>query len=147
LWGSRTAWVVSIVPWRRTPWVVAQMWRGVGGAYLTNHGSRQLIGGEWTSESIMKAICALQCASPAATRGQRRFCLAAASANSSRRSCDGRRQHFKGTTQGVRLQGDAISPKMSYNRFSMCSGNYSLSLWRPRLPNGYSCKSSCARPG
>ena len=26
--GSRTAWVVSIVPWRRTPWVVAQMWRG-----------------------------------------------------------------------------------------------------------------------
>ena len=57
----------------------------------------------------------LQCASPAATRGQRRFCLAAASANSSRRSRDGPRQHFKGTTQGVRLQGDVISPKMSYN--------------------------------
>ena len=50
----------------------------------------------------------LQCASPAATRGQRRFCLAAASANSSRRSRDERRQHFKGTTQGVRLQGDVI---------------------------------------
>jgi len=26
--GSRTAWVVSIVSRRRTPWVVAQMWRG-----------------------------------------------------------------------------------------------------------------------
>ena len=29
--GSRTAWVVSIVPWRRTPWVIAQMWRGTDG--------------------------------------------------------------------------------------------------------------------
>ena len=61
----------------------------------------------------------LQCASPAATRGQRRFCLAAASANSSRCSRDGQRQHFKGTTQGFRLQGDVISPKMSYNRPNM----------------------------
>ena len=42
--------------------------------------------------------------------------ISESSANSSRRSRDGRRQHFKGTTQGVRLQGDVISPKMSYNR-------------------------------
>ena len=31
LFGSRTAWVVSIVPWRRTPWTIAQMWRGTDG--------------------------------------------------------------------------------------------------------------------
>jgi len=73
----------------------------------------------------------LQCASLAATRGQRRFCLAATSANSSRRSRDGRRQHFKGTTQGVRLQGDVISPKMSYNHLLQCASetNSSPTAW------------------
>jgi len=24
--GGRTAWVVSVVPWLRTPWVVGQLW-------------------------------------------------------------------------------------------------------------------------
>jgi len=29
--GSGTAWVVSIAPWVRTPWVVGQLWRGTDG--------------------------------------------------------------------------------------------------------------------
>ena len=29
--GSRTAWLVSIVPWERTPWVVRQLWRVTDG--------------------------------------------------------------------------------------------------------------------
>ena len=29
--GSRTAWVVSTVPWRRTPWVIGVLGRGTDG--------------------------------------------------------------------------------------------------------------------
>ena len=66
----------------------------------------------------------LHYASPAATRRQRRFC-SDMSANGSRRSRHGRRQHFKGTTQGVRLQCDVIPPKMSYIRkIQPVTGNF-----------------------
>jgi len=50
-------------------------------------------------------------------------CCSATSANSSRRSRDGRPQHFKRTTQSVRLQGDVIPPKMSYNRILDTAAN------------------------
>jgi len=30
-YGSRTAWVVSIVPWRQTPWVIGVLGRGTDG--------------------------------------------------------------------------------------------------------------------
>jgi len=35
----------------------------------------------------------------------------------------------------------------SYTQYNPEHNNITLTLWRPLLPNAYSCKASCARPG